>query len=111
LKNERFSHKDLANGLYEISRLSVEQEEPAYVVVALDPVNFEKVYTRELEGVSTVSKSTPPDRNGQARLTSGYPAMTYANWFSYQTDFLSENLEINAAIANTRSVLSGYQVR
>jgi len=123
LKNERFSHQELAQGLYEISRLSVEQEEPGYVVVALDPVNFEKVYTRELEGVSTVYKSTPPDINGQARLTAGYPALTasvvntkvpvvtYANWFSYQTDFLSENLEIHAAIDNTRSVLAGYRMR
>ena len=46
LKNERFSHNELASGLYEISRLSVEQEAPAYVVVALDPVNFEKVAPR-----------------------------------------------------------------
>ncbi|MBN1218401.1 MAG: hypothetical protein JXM69_05705 [Anaerolineae bacterium] len=44
--------------------------------------------------MSTVYKSTPPQLNGQARLTSGYPAITasvvntrvpavtYANWFS-----------------------------
>jgi len=101
----------------------VDQEGPAYAVVALDPVNFEKPYTRQLEGVSTVYKSTPPDLNGQARLTSGYPAMTanvvntkipavtYANWFSYTTDFLSENLEIKAAIDSTRTVLAAYRVR
>lgn len=76
LHNERFSHSELEKGLYEMSRTSVEQEEPAYAVVALAPVNIEKPYTRELEGVSTVYKSTPPDLNGQARLTSGYPAMT-----------------------------------
>ena len=123
LKNERFSHSELAGGLYEISRIRVEEENPAYAVVALDPVNFEKVYTRELEGVSTVHKSTPPDLNGQARLTSGYPAMTasvvntkipavtYANWFSYKIDFLSENLEIKAAIDSTRTLLSDYPVR
>jgi len=123
LKNERFSHQELERGLYEMSRISVDQEAPAYAVVALDPVNFEKPYTRELEGVSTVYKSTPPALNGQARLTSGYPAITasvvntkipavtYANWFSYTRDFLSENLEIKAAIESTREVLSGYRVR
>jgi len=45
-------------------------------VVALDPVNFEKPYTKKLEGVSTVRKSTPPDLKGEARLAHGYPAMT-----------------------------------
>ncbi len=76
------------------------------MVAAVDPVNFEKPYTKELEGVSTIYKSTSPQLNGQARLTPGYPAITatvvntkipavtYANWFSYTTDFLSENLEI-----------------
>jgi hypothetical protein len=123
LWNKRFRHQDLAQGLYEMSRLSVDEEEPEYAVVALDPVNFEKPYTKELEGVSTVYKSTPPDLNGQARLTRGYPAMTasvvntkipaitYANWFSYTTGFFSENLEIKAAIHSTRTVLAGYQVR
>ncbi len=123
LENERFSHDELAQGLYEISRISVDEEGPAYAVVALDPVNFEKPYTKELDGVSTVYKSTPPDLNGQARLTSGYPAMTasvvntkipavtYANWFSYTTNFLSENKEITAAINSSRAVLSGYKVR
>jgi hypothetical protein len=37
-------------------------------VVEIDPVNFEKPYTHELAGVSTVHKSSPPDRHGQARL-------------------------------------------
>jgi hypothetical protein len=39
------------------------------------------------------------------------PAVTYANWFSYKIDFLSENLEIKAAIDSTRTLLSGYRVR
>jgi hypothetical protein len=76
-----------------------------------------------LEGVSTVYKSTPPQLNGQARLTRGYPAITatvvntkipavtYANWFSYTTDFLSENLEIKKAIVATRRLLPDYRVR
>jgi hypothetical protein len=123
LDNERFDHQALEQGLYEISEANIRQEDPAYVVVALDPVNFEKPYTTQLEGVSTVYKSTPPQLNGQARLTPVYPAITatvvntkipaitYANWFSYTTDFLSENLEINKAIAASRRLLSGYRVR
>ena len=123
LDNERFSHSALEQGLYDISRANIRQEDPAYVVVALDPVNFEKPYTKKLEGVSTVYKSTPPQLNGQARLTRGYPAITatvvntkipavtYANWFSYTTDFLSENLEIKQAIAATRRLLPEYRLR
>lgn len=123
LDNERFNHLELENGLYEISQANIRQEDPAYGVVALDPVNFEKPYTTELEGVSIVHKSTPPQLNGQARLTRGYPAMTamvvntkipavtYANWFSYTTDFLSENLEIKRAIVATRRLLPDYRLR
>jgi len=123
LDNDRFTHQALAQGLYEISQGIIQQEEPAYVVVGLDPVNFEKPYTQELEEVSTVYKSTPPQRNGQARLTSGYPAITasmvntnipavtYANWFSYTTDFLSENQEIKQAITATRRLLPDYRLR
>lgn len=93
-------------------------------MVALDPVNFEKPYTHELEGVSTVYKKTPPDLSGQARLTRGYPAMTatvvntqvpaisYANWFSYQTaDFISQNREIQRSIRITHWVFPGYRIR
>ena len=123
LSNKRLSHQELGQGLYEMSRRSVDEEGPEYAVVALDPVNFEKPYTRKLAGVSTVYKSTPPDINGKARLTSGYPAITatvvntkipaitYANWFSYTLGFLSENLEIKAAIEGTRTVLADYRVR
>lgn len=71
-----------------------------------------------------IRKSTPPDLNGQARLTYGYPALTatvvntavpvisYANWFSYQTaDFVSEKREIQRAIRATRWVLAGWKLR
>jgi hypothetical protein len=113
LQNERFSHEDLAAGLYTISQANVARDDLDYWVVAIDPVNFEKPYTERLEGVSTVYKSTPPDNQGQARLTRGYPSITatvvntripataYANWFSYTTDFLSENVEIQKAIDAT----------
>jgi hypothetical protein len=123
LSNDRFDHQELGAGLYDLSRMNVQAEAPAYAVVALDPVNFEKPYTKKLPGVSTVYKSTPPQLNGQARLTPGYPAITatvvntrvpavtYANWFSYTTDFISENLEIKQAIRTTREVLPDYRLR
>ncbi len=84
--------------------------------MALDPVNFEKPYTHELEGVSTVYKSSPPDRKGKGRLARGYPALTacvvnlpepvltYAQWFSYTREFLSENAELQAAVSTTRQL-------
>jgi len=104
--NQRFHHH-LFKGLYRMAQRTVAKANPDYLVVVLEPVNFEKPYTEDLEGVSTVHKSTPPDRNGEARLARGYPAITatvvntpipaisYANWFSYKTaDFVSENREL-----------------
>jgi hypothetical protein len=115
--NERFSHRHLLKGLYGIAQLTVARHAPSCLVIALDPVNFEKPYTHKLEGVSTVLKSTPPGPHGQKRLTSGYPAMTatvvnlpvpvvtYANWFSYvSADFVSENREIYRAIRISRAL-------
>ncbi len=113
LQNDRFTHADLATGLSTISQANVARDNLEYLVVTIDPVNFEMPYTEALEGVSTVYKSTPPDNQGRARLTSGYPCVTatvvntripataYANWFSYETDFLSENVEIQKAIDAT----------
>ena len=112
--NDRFTARDVFHGLYRLAQRTVEREHPAYLVIAVDPVNFEKPYTIKLEGVSTVHKSTPPDRRGQARLTRGYPAITativntrvpattYANWFSYKLDFESENFEIRHALRMSR---------
>jgi hypothetical protein len=92
--NKRFSHRDLLKGLYGIAQRTVAEHTPARLVVALDPVNFETVYTKKSEGVCTVMKSTPPGPKGEKRLTPGYPAITaavvnlpepvvtYANWFS-----------------------------
>jgi hypothetical protein len=92
--------------------------------VAIDPVNFEKPYTKKLEGVSTVYKSTPPNLDGEKRLAKGYPALTasvvntrvpgicYANWFSYKTaDFISQNREIQRAIRTTRWVFPDLRIR
>jgi hypothetical protein len=113
--NWRFDHRDLLRGLYGIAQRAVAEHHPAHLVVALDPVNFETPYTEKLEGVATVMKSTPPGPRGQKRLTSGYlamtaavvnlpvPAVTYANWFSYVTDFVSENRGIYRPIRITRA--------
>lgn len=123
LWNERFSHKELSEGLYAISHENVARTGIEKLVVAVDPVNFEKPYTEALEGVSTVYKSTPPDADGQPRLTSGYPsitasvvntpipATTYANWFSYEKDFLSENVEIQKAFDGTKALFPNHALR
>jgi len=122
--NKRFNHHQLFKGVYRIAQRTVAAEDPEYLVIALDPVNLEKPYTKKLEGVSTVYKSTPPDLKGEARLAHGYPATTatvvntivpalsYLNWFSYQTsDFLSENREIQRSIRTTRWVFPGRKLR
>ncbi|MDQ4074817.1 MAG: transposase [Chloroflexota bacterium] len=123
LDNSRIPVRRLFKGLYQRARVTVAQEQPPYVVVAVDPVNFEKPYTHALAGVSTVRKSTPPDRHGKARLTRGYPAITativntrvpaitYANWFSYCVGFRSENWEIKRALRMTRAVLPTHHLR
>jgi hypothetical protein len=124
LSNDRIGHRDFLKGLYQIGQQAVAHYEPTHLVVALDPVNFEKPYTESLEGVSTVMKSTPPALNGQARLTKGYPAMTativnlpvpalsYANWFSYTTDeFVSVNREIYRSIRITRAHFPHHHLR
>ena len=110
--------------MYEIGQQVVEQENLAYLVVAVDPVNFEKPYAEKIEGVSTVHKATPPGLDGKARLAHGYPAITatvvntkvpvttYANWFSYMTDdFISQNREIEQAFETTCRLYPRYQIR
>ena len=114
--NKRLSSETLQAGLYAIGQATVERYGIPDLVVAIDPVNFEKPYTHELEGVSTVYKSCPPDLNGKARLARGYPALTacvvnlpepvvtYAQWFSYTREFLSENVELQASASTTRQL-------
>ena len=121
--NRRVPSGLLYEGLYRAGRKAVGSESPEYLVVAIDPVNFEKPYAKALEGVSTVHKSTPPDKDGKARLARGYPAITatvvntrvpataYADWFSYTKGFLSENRQIQRAIANTRGLYAGLRLR
>jgi hypothetical protein len=121
--NERFTARDLFHGLYRTAQLTVEREQPPHLVIAIDPVNFEKPYTHKLQGVSTVRKSTPPDLAGKARLTRGYPAITativntrvpattYANWFSYKLDFESQNFELRHSMRMSRWLFPKYQLR
>jgi len=122
--NERFTHRDLLKGVYGIAQRVVAHHAPARLIVALDPVNFEKPYNKELEAVCTVMKSTPPGPKGEKRLTPGYPAMTatvvnlpepvvtYANWFSHQSaEFVSENREIYRSIRITRALFPHATLR
>ena len=124
VRSNRFSHRALLKGLYGIAQHTVARYVPSCLVVALDPVNFEKPYTRKYEGISTVIKSTPPGEYGKKRLTPGYPAITaavvnlpepvvtYANWFSYKTaDFVSENRELYRAIRITRALFPEAKLR
>lgn len=124
LSNPRFSSRTLNKGLYRVAQRAEAEQPPAYLVVALDPVNFEKPYTQKLEGVSRVMKDTPPCLGHPKRITRGYPAITativnldqpattYANWFSYESQaFLSLNREIEKALRVTRALFSGQKLR
>lgn len=124
LENKHLQTGDVYEGLYKIGQQVVERERPDYLVVAVDPVNFEKPYVKSTEGMSVVHKATPPDLSGQARMAKGYPAITativntkvpvtsYASWFSNKTaDFISQNKEIEAAFATTHRLYPQYKVR
>ena len=124
LENKHLKTGDVYEGLYKIGQQVVERERPDYLVVAVDPVNFEKPYIKSIEGISVVHKATPPDLSGQARLAKGYPAITativntkvpvtsYASWFSYKTaDFISQNKEIEQAFQTTSRLYWGQKVR
>ena len=76
LENKRVQTRQLYEGLYQVGCAAVGQEQPAYRVVAVDPVNFEKPYVKSIPGSSTVHQATPPDLSGHARLAHGYPAIT-----------------------------------
>jgi hypothetical protein len=124
LGNKRLPTDVIYQGLYKTGQSIVAGENPEYLVAAVDPVNFEKPYTKSLEGVSVVHKATPPDLNGHARLARGYPLITativntkipvtsYANWFSYlMIDFISQNKEIEQAFTNTARLYPDKKIR
>jgi len=117
LHNTRVTPWQWTKSLYRAAQRTVQEEGAEMLVVAIDPVQFEKPYARRIEGVSPIYKSTPPNRQGKARLTWGYPAITamvvnlscpavtYAHWFSYRSeDFLSQNREIQRALRMTRAL-------
>lgn len=125
LKTPRFQHRQWLKVLYADARQVVEAHDKERVVVALDPVNFEKAYAEKIEGISTVRKSTPPGTlpKQEARLTQGYPALMayivnlpqpaipYARLFSYtMPEFLSENREIERAMRTIRLVIPERKV-
>jgi hypothetical protein len=67
LENRRLPARLLEKGLYGCTtQATIEEEQPDYLVVALDPVNFEKPYTHESEGVSTPCIRAP-HRTAMAR--------------------------------------------
>lgn len=122
--NKRVKTESLYEGLYAIGQGVIAGEELAYLVVAVDPVNFEKPYAADIAQVSVVHKATPPAVDGKARLVHGYPAITatvvnskvpvtsYAKWFSYlSTDFLSQNCEIFDSFENTGHLFPGRKIR
>lgn len=124
LGNERFNHWTLQKGLYRVGQVTVAEQRPDYLVIAVDPVNFEKPYTQKLEGASVVMKSRPPSLNGEKRKTRGYPAITatvvnltqpavsYAQWFSYRSDdFISQNREVERAFRMSRAVFPREKLR
>jgi len=125
LKTPRFRHRQWLKLLYADARQVVEDSDVERLLVALDPVNFEKAYAKRIEGISTVRKSTPPGTlpGQEARLTKGYPALMaymvnlprpaipYAHLFSYTTpEFLSENREIERAMRTIRAVIPERKV-
>ena len=123
LENKHVRTSQLYEGLYQVGCETVAREKPEYLVAAVDPVNFEKPYVKVVEGASIVHKATPPDLTGHARLAHGYPALTativntkvpvtsYANWFSYEIGFISQNDEIDQAFETTCRLYPGYKVR
>jgi len=123
LDNKRLKTSTLYEGLYQAGCQIIAREKPKYLVVAVDPVNFEKPYIKVVEGASIVHKATPPDLSGHARLAHGYPAITasivntkvpvitYANWFSYRIGYVIQNNEIEQSFENTCRLYHTYQVR
>lgn len=123
LDNKRIRTSEIYEGLYQVGCQEIAQERPEYLVAAVDPVNFEKPYIEVVEGASIVHKATPPDLSGHARLAHGYPAITativntkvpvisYANWFSYEIDFISQNNEIMQSFETTCRLYPAYKVR
>ena len=61
LGNKRLENGLVYGGLYAIGQEVVAEEAPDHLIVAMDPMNFEKPYAESIEGVSMIHKATPPD--------------------------------------------------
>jgi hypothetical protein len=66
LGNKRLDTKVIYRGLYEIGQQVVEREKPEYLVVAVDPVNFEKPYTEASIGRCECRLQSDPTRSDWA---------------------------------------------
>ncbi len=85
------------------------------LLASLDFSNLEKKYSHKLEGICKV--------HGKEGIVNGYPMLTaiigsegkrgigYNKLFSYEIDFLSENVEIDTAIDTVRKGLPGHKFR
>ncbi len=62
--------------LYRLLQRTVREAGATALVMAIDPVQFEKPYARRVEEVSKVHKSTLLDIKEQARLAWSHPAIT-----------------------------------
>jgi hypothetical protein len=120
MQTPRYQHRAWIKQLYADARQVMADSPTERVIVALDPVNFEKAYAKSIEGLSTVRKSTPPGSlpRQEGRLTKGYPAVIgyvvnlpdpavlYVRLFSYMLqEFLSENRELVRAMRTIRTIV------
>ena len=69
LQTRRVSTWEWTNSLYHLAQLTVQEAGADALVVAIDPVQFEKPSARRVDGVRKGDKRTPPDLERQARLT------------------------------------------
>jgi len=73
IHTKRVTTWKLTKSLYRMAQRTVREEGAERLVVAIDPVQFEKPYARRIEGVSRVHKSRPPDVRGRPGLRGGIP--------------------------------------
>jgi hypothetical protein len=127
MHTDRFSHQDWLQVLYAQAVDQVNTLAPnRRLLVAIDPLNLEKAYARQIEGVCQVLKKTPPgwppnskpQGKNQGRLTWGYPsiaalalntpqpALLHQRLFSYVTDdFISQPWEWMVTMRQLRQLL------
>lgn len=129
---KQFFHQDWLQVLYDQAVGQVNALAPSRrLLVAIDPVNWEKAYARKIEGICQVLKKTPPGlppnskpkRKNEGRITWGYPniaalalntpqpALLYHRLFSYVTaDFDSQPKEWMLAMRHLRQLLPDRKI-